>query len=160
MMNGIESFANMILKEACRVQASDLHITVPRQKDVVVQLRIGKDLMTKQYIEKEFGEKLVSHFKFLASMDIGERAETTKRFIIYTNRWTRSVFTPFHASNRISRKSRYSSSFTSVYSAVISSFVISKYSEETTFFLHYSHGLPGLYGTDWFRKDKQQCMHY
>ncbi|AIY78314.1 type II/IV secretion system family protein [Bacillus cereus] len=71
-MNGIESFANTILKEACRVQASDLHI-VPRQKDVVVQLRIGKDLMTKQCIEKEFGEKLVSHFKFLASMDIGER---------------------------------------------------------------------------------------
>ena len=25
MMNGIESFANMILKEACRVQASDLY---------------------------------------------------------------------------------------------------------------------------------------
>ncbi|MGM2834821.1 ATPase, T2SS/T4P/T4SS family, partial [Bacillus cereus group sp. Bce025] len=71
-MNGIESFANTILKEACRVQASDLHI-VPRKKDVVIQLRIGKDLMTKQYIEKEFGEKLVSHFKFLASMDIGER---------------------------------------------------------------------------------------
>lgn len=29
--------------------------------------------MTKHCIEKEFGEKLVSHFKFLASMDIGER---------------------------------------------------------------------------------------
>ena len=62
-MNGIESFANMILKEACRVQASDLHI-VPRQKDVVVQLRIGKDLMTKQYIEKEFGEKLFHTLNF------------------------------------------------------------------------------------------------
>ena len=61
-MNGIEIFANAILK-ACRVQASDLHI-VPRQKDVAVQLRIGKDLMTRQCIEKEFGEKLVSHFKF------------------------------------------------------------------------------------------------
>ncbi len=71
-MNGIEIFANAILKEACRVQASDLHI-VPRQKDVAVQLRIGKDLMTRQCIEKEFGEKLVSHFKFLASMDIGEK---------------------------------------------------------------------------------------
>ncbi len=71
-MNGIEIFANTILKEACRVQASDLHI-VPRQKDVAVQLRIGKDLMTRQCIEKEFGEKLVSHFKFLASMDIGEK---------------------------------------------------------------------------------------
>ncbi|PFU64241.1 competence protein ComG [Bacillus thuringiensis] len=71
-MNGIEIFANTILKEACRVQASDLHI-VPRQKDVAVQLRVGKDLMTRHCIEKEFGEKLVSHFKFLASMDIGEK---------------------------------------------------------------------------------------
>ncbi|MGG0758567.1 competence type IV pilus ATPase ComGA [Bacillus paramycoides] len=71
-MNGVELFANMIMKEACGVQASDLHI-VPRQKDVAIQLRIGKDLITKQYIEKDFGEKLVSHFKFLASMDIGER---------------------------------------------------------------------------------------
>lgn len=63
MMNGIESFANMILKEACRVQASDLHI-VPRQKDVVVQLRIGKDLMTKYCIEKEFGENLFHTLNF------------------------------------------------------------------------------------------------
>ncbi len=31
MMNGIESFANMILKEACRVQASDLHISAPSE---------------------------------------------------------------------------------------------------------------------------------
>ncbi|MGG5792543.1 competence type IV pilus ATPase ComGA [Bacillus nitratireducens] len=71
-MNSVELFANMIMKEACGVQASDLHI-VPRQKDMVIQLRIGKDLIMKRCIEKEFGEKLVSHFKFLASMDIGER---------------------------------------------------------------------------------------
>ncbi|MFK4423956.1 type II secretory ATPase GspE/PulE/Tfp pilus assembly ATPase PilB-like protein [Bacillus sp. RC51] len=71
-MNSVELFANMIMKEACGVQASDLHI-VPRQKDVAIQLRIGKDLITKRCIEKGFGEKLVSHFKFLASMDIGER---------------------------------------------------------------------------------------
>ncbi|MEV5108248.1 GspE/PulE family protein [Bacillus nitratireducens] len=71
-MNSVELFANMIMKEACGVQASDLHI-VPRQKDMAIQLRIGKDLIMKRCIEKEFGEKLVSHFKFLASMDIGER---------------------------------------------------------------------------------------
>ena len=71
-MNGVEHFANMIMKEACAAQASDLHIA-PRQEDVVIQLRIGKDLITKHCIEKEFGERLVSHFKFLASMDIGER---------------------------------------------------------------------------------------
>lgn len=40
-MNSVELFANMIMKEACRVRASDLHI-VPRQKDVAIQLRIGK----------------------------------------------------------------------------------------------------------------------
>lgn len=33
---------------------------------------VGSSL-TKQCIEKGFGENLVSHFKFLASMDIGER---------------------------------------------------------------------------------------
>lgn len=63
MMNGIESFANTILKEACRVQASDLHI-VPRQKDVAIQLRIGKDLMMKHCIEKEFGENLFHTLNF------------------------------------------------------------------------------------------------
>lgn len=72
MMNAIERFANTIMKEACVLQASDLHI-VPRQEDAVIQLRIGKDLVKKHCIAKEFGERLVSHFKFLASMDIGER---------------------------------------------------------------------------------------
>lgn len=71
-MNDIEHFANKIMKEACAVQASDLHI-VPNRENVMIQLRIGQDLMTKHYIEKQFGERLISHFKFLASMDIGER---------------------------------------------------------------------------------------
>ncbi len=71
-MNDIEHFANKIMREACAVQASDLHI-VPNQENVMIQLRIGQDLMTKHYIEKQFGERLISHFKFLASMDIGER---------------------------------------------------------------------------------------
>lgn len=71
-MNAVERFANTIMKEACIFQASDLHI-VPRQEDALIQFRIGKDLVTKHCITKEFGERLVSHFKFLASMDIGER---------------------------------------------------------------------------------------
>ncbi|CAG9612798.1 ComG operon protein 1 [Bacillus rhizoplanae] len=71
-MNAVEQFADTIMKEACRLRASDLHI-VPRHEDAVVQLRIGKDLVTKHCISKEFCERLVSHFKFLAAMDIGER---------------------------------------------------------------------------------------
>ena len=96
--------------------------------------------MTKYCIEKEFGENLFHTLNFSIYGYRGE-AEATKWFTVFTNGWTRSVFASFHASNRIPRKSRYSSSFTSIYSAVISSFVISKYSEETTFFLRYSHGL-------------------
>ncbi|PEZ07744.1 competence protein ComG [Bacillus sp. AFS018417] len=71
-MNAVEQFADTIMKEACRLRASDLHI-VPRHEDAVVQLRIGKDLVTKHCISKEFCERLVLHFKFLAAMDIGER---------------------------------------------------------------------------------------
>ena len=108
--------------------------------------------MTKQYIEKEFGEKLVSHFKFLASMDIGE-AEATKWFTVFTNGWTGSVFTSFHASNCISRKSRYSSSFTSIYSAVISSFIISKYSRRNYFLFTLFPWVTRIYWTDWIGED-------
>ena len=128
------------------------------QKDVVVQLRIGKDLMTKYCIEKEFGENLFHTLNFSIYGYRGE-AEATKWFTVFTNGWTRSVFASFHASNRIPRKSRYSSSFTSIYSAVISSFVISKYSEETTFFLRYSHGLLVFTGPTGSGR-QQQCMHY
>lgn len=71
-MNSVKQFADQLVKEACTLRASDVHI-VPRREDVVVQLRIDRDLVTKHCVAKEFGDRLVSHFKFLASMDIGER---------------------------------------------------------------------------------------
>lgn len=71
-MKSVEQFADYLVKEACTLRASDVHI-VPRHEDAVVQLRIDRDLVTKHHVTKEFGERLVSHFKFLASMDIGER---------------------------------------------------------------------------------------
>ncbi|WP_369902626.1 competence type IV pilus ATPase ComGA [Bacillus manliponensis] len=71
-MKSVERFADNLVKEACMLRASDIHI-IPRHEEAVVQFRIDRDLLTKYYIAKEFGERLVSHFKFLASMDIGER---------------------------------------------------------------------------------------
>ena len=151
-MNSVELFANMIMKEACRVQASDLHI-VPRQKDVAIQLRIGKDLITKRCIEKEFGEKLVSHFKFLASMDIGERRKPQNGSLYLQIDGSRSVFTPFNTSNSISRKSSYSPPFTSICSAIVSSFVISKYSGKITLFFKAFSWVTRIYWADWFWKN-------
>ncbi|MBO9129664.1 competence type IV pilus ATPase ComGA [Bacillus sp. 165] len=71
-MDTIEKLANEVLDEAFELKASDIHI-VPRRQDAVIQLRIGKDLINVEVITKEQCEKLVSHFKFLAAMDIGEK---------------------------------------------------------------------------------------
>ena len=76
-------FLRMQFKKACRVQASDLHI-VPRQKDVAVQLRIGKDLMTRQCIEKEFGENL-SHISNFSIYGHRRETEATEWFVVFAN---------------------------------------------------------------------------
>lgn len=54
------------------MKASDIHI-VPLKDKAVIQFRIDKDLLDIDFIEKEFSAKLVSHYKFLAGMDIGEK---------------------------------------------------------------------------------------
>lgn len=68
----IERLADKILSEAVRSHASDIHI-IPRRKDTLIQFRISNKLIPKLYMPKEAGDKLISHFKFTASMDIGER---------------------------------------------------------------------------------------
>ena len=151
MMNGIESFANTILKEACRVQASDLHI-VPRQKDVVVQLRIGKDLMTKQCIEKEFGEKLVSHFKFLASMDIGRGGSHKMVHCIY--KWMdRKCIYVFPRFQLYIKKV---SLFVFIYKHLFSRYLIFRYFQvqrRNYFLFTLFPWITRIYWTDWFGED-------
>ncbi|WP_416827215.1 competence type IV pilus ATPase ComGA [Ectobacillus polymachus] len=71
-MNSVKRFADEILKEAYDLKASDIHI-VPRQHDAAIELRMDRDLATRHIITKAFSERLVSHFKFLGSMDIGEK---------------------------------------------------------------------------------------
>ncbi|WP_028399191.1 competence type IV pilus ATPase ComGA [Ectobacillus panaciterrae] len=71
-MNTIEQFADTVIKESYDLKASDIHI-VPRHHDAMIQMRIDRDLVTKHIITRAFSEKLISHFKFLASMDIGEK---------------------------------------------------------------------------------------
>jgi competence protein ComGA len=71
-MNTIEQFTDRLLKEACSLRVSDIHI-VPRKRDAIVQYRIDGVLSVKEVMTKEMCERLISHFKFLADMDIGER---------------------------------------------------------------------------------------
>ncbi|UOE54389.1 competence type IV pilus ATPase ComGA [Cytobacillus oceanisediminis] len=71
-MSIIERMAERIIKDAVRSHASDIHI-IPRRKDTLIQLRFGSQLTPRLYLPKEECDRLISHFKFTASMDIGEK---------------------------------------------------------------------------------------
>lgn len=71
-MKSIEQLAERIIKDAVRNHATDVHI-IPRKNDTLIQLRMANRLVPRLYLPKEDCDRLISHFKFTASMDIGER---------------------------------------------------------------------------------------
>ncbi|MCY8641228.1 competence type IV pilus ATPase ComGA [Bacillus haynesii] len=71
-MYTIESLSGRLIDEAYRMKASDIHI-VPGEKEAVVRFRIDDELFQKDRLTRNECSRLISHFKFLSSMDIGER---------------------------------------------------------------------------------------
>lgn len=72
MVETIEQLADEVIAYAVREQATDIHMT-PRNKDYLIQLRKTNKLIPYKKLRKDACERLISHFKFAASMDIGER---------------------------------------------------------------------------------------
>jgi competence protein ComGA len=70
--SSIEQLADRIVSDAARNQASDIHI-IPRQHDTLIQLRMNNNIIPRLYLPKDECDRLVSHFKFMANMDIGEK---------------------------------------------------------------------------------------
>src|SRR3954452_1748075 len=68
----IEKMADDILKRAIGLGASDIHI-LPRKEGPLVQFRIDNHLVPQETLTFDETERLISHLKFLASMDIGEK---------------------------------------------------------------------------------------
>lgn len=60
------------MKDASRSGASDIHI-IPRENDTLVKFRLGNQLLPRYTLEQADCDRLISHFKFIASMDIGEK---------------------------------------------------------------------------------------
>jgi competence protein ComGA len=84
--SSIEQLAERIVSDAARNQASDIHI-IPRQNDTLIQLRMNNHIVPRHYLPKEECDRLVSHFKFMANMDIGEkRRPQSGSFVCYVNR--------------------------------------------------------------------------
>lgn len=68
----IEEKSKQLLHVALKRGASDLHISSLREKGWI-QLRINGRLESFEKIKLPLAERLVSHFKFAAGLDIGER---------------------------------------------------------------------------------------
>ncbi|MGE8204503.1 competence type IV pilus ATPase ComGA [Heyndrickxia sp. NPDC080065] len=68
----IEKIADLLLGQALKLNATDVHI-IPRQEDYHVQFRFNGRLSPYRDLSTEIGDRLISHFKFMASMDISER---------------------------------------------------------------------------------------
>ncbi|PLT34722.1 competence type IV pilus ATPase ComGA [Bacillus sp. V5-8f] len=71
-MESIEKKAERILTHAVRLSASDIHI-LPRKEGPLIQFRIDNKLFPQVMLTIEESDRLISHLKFLASMDIGEK---------------------------------------------------------------------------------------
>lgn len=72
IVSAIEILANRIISDAIRNQATDIHI-IPRRNDTLIQLRLTNKLFPRLSLPLDDCERLISHFKFNANMDIGER---------------------------------------------------------------------------------------
>ncbi|MCB4716814.1 competence protein ComG, partial [Limosilactobacillus fermentum] len=71
-MDSIEKVSKNLIEEAYLTKASDIHI-VPRERDAIIHFRVDHALLKKRDMKKEECVRLISHFKFLSAMDIGER---------------------------------------------------------------------------------------
>lgn len=68
----IEQMAERMIIRSLELEATDIHVT-PRKYDYLIQLRIHGILTSMNKIPPKAGERLISHLKFMASMDISER---------------------------------------------------------------------------------------
>lgn len=72
LLQSIEALAEQILRQAIYLGASDVHI-IPRHDKPLIQLRVDNRLIPYYWLNKSQSERIISHFKFLACMDIGEK---------------------------------------------------------------------------------------
>lgn len=82
----VEKTSQQILERAIRLDATDIHL-LPQKKKAVIYFRISQQLVQMMELSIQLAKKLTSHFKFMASMDIGEhrRPQNGAMSINYAN---------------------------------------------------------------------------
>jgi len=59
-----------IVKDAIKMNASDIHFTLAESGDVLIQLRAGNIMLPRSHIDKKEYEKILAYIRFHASMDL------------------------------------------------------------------------------------------
>lgn len=67
----IQDLATQLLEDANIIRASDIHI-LPEDDSFIVSFRTTGGLVPQIYLTLEEGKRLVSYFKYLGNMDVGE----------------------------------------------------------------------------------------
>lgn len=68
----IEKTAEQIFVQAMHLEATDIHI-IPQKNHYLIQFRLHGSLASIKKIPPTKGDRLISHLKFMASMDISEK---------------------------------------------------------------------------------------
>lgn len=68
----IENLAQSLIEQAIYFEATDIHL-IPNIKNYRIEFRIHGFVVPHITISREIGERLTSHLKFMASMEIGEK---------------------------------------------------------------------------------------
>lgn len=78
----IESFAKYIIQSAKEYGTSDIHV-LPEKEYYGIYFRLGGRMERQHTVSEEEGTRLISHFKYLASMDVGERRKPQSGSLVY-----------------------------------------------------------------------------
>lgn len=70
-MHEVEQFAEAIIKAAWEINASDIHF-IPRNTTTLIEFRVNSHLYEFDCVSNGHAQRLISHFKFRAGMDIGD----------------------------------------------------------------------------------------
>lgn len=68
----VESFATYLMEMANAYGSSDIHI-LPEETHYGVFFRVNEGLKQQHYLNLDEGRRLISYFKYLGNMDVGER---------------------------------------------------------------------------------------
>lgn len=69
----VEEFAVQLIKHASFSGVNDIHILPEGEKIVLIYFRIDGNLVLHKSLSRADGERLISYFKYMANMDVGER---------------------------------------------------------------------------------------